>query len=830
MASGSEMVHAARRLVRSPAFTLASIVTLALAIGANASIFAVVQRVVVNPLPYPDSDRLITLEHGSERLNLPANLGVKPGLYFHYTERARTLERAAIYTTEDLTLTGDDQPERIRVTRATASLAATLGVSPAIGRWFIEQEDTPGAPEVAVLSHGLWMRRYNADPRIVGRLVTLGGVTAEVIGVMPASYAFPEQRVDAWVPVHLARSMGFGLWDYQSVARMRPTATVAEVRAEMNSLIADTPRAFPGDPIADSNTTGINLYSTATTLKEKTVGGVTRALWILLASVGLVLLVACANVANLFLVRSEARQREVAVRRALGATRADLARFFLSESVLLTSAGTMVGLAMAWGAVQLLVASGPASLPRVGEIRLDGIAVAFTFVLSACTVIAFAAIPLLHGAPLGLTLRESGRNNTASRVRHRARHVLMGAQIAFALVLVIASGLMLRSFQALRAVDPGFDASSTLTFNIGLPEGDYGTRDAAVAAHHAILDRISALPGVAAVSTTTCLPLSTGCYDNALRVEGRVLPAGTLLPLAMFRGVAGGYFEAMRMPVLRGRGIGRRDVERREPIVVINRALADSLFPNEDPIGARVASNRPPARPGQPPSLAWLEVVGIVANTPTFALAEANPVGQIFMPMSIAGGPAIPESTLAGPNVAGMSYVVRSSTTAATLLPSLRKSIDAIDPNLAIAQVRTLQEMLEQASAQMAFTMVLIAIAALVALTLGMIGIYGAMSYIVTLRTSEIGLRLALGASPAGVAGLIVRQGGVVALAGVAVGLAAAVGGTRLIESLLYGVSARDPFIFAATVVLLLAVALAACWLPARRAARLSPIEALRAE
>jgi predicted permease len=827
-----ETRFAGRRLLRSPAFTLASVLTLALAIGANGSIFAIVERVVLNPLPYPEADRLVAVDHGAERLNLPSGLNFTPGLYYHYSERARTLDGIAIYDADEVTLTGDGAPERIPVVRATPSLASVLRVSPAVGRWLAEKDSVPGAPQVAVLSHGLWTRRYSGDRNIIGRLITLGGVPTEVVGVMPASYAFPDRRVDAWIAKQLARSQGFGFFGRMSVARLRPGAGVADLRRELNGLIDDLPRAFPGDIQAAGNGREINLFPIVRTLKDATVGGVARALWILLASVGLVLLIASANVANLFLVRSEARQREVAIRRALGAGRLGIARYFLSESVLLAGVGGVAGVAMAWGAVRVLVAHGPTNLPRLDEIRLDGVAVLFTFVVSVLAALAFGAVPLLHGTQLASSLHEGGRASTASRSRHRARQVLMGGQVALALVLLVSSGLMVRSFQKLRAIDPGFDASSALTFAIGLPDRDYLTRDAAVAAHHAILDRLSALPGVTAASASTCLPLTFpfGCYGNTVVVEGRVYSPGTIPPVALFRAVAGGYFEAMGMRVLRGRGIERGDVDRREPIVVINRALADRLFPNQNPIGQRIASNRAPARAGEPPTRTWLTIVGIVANTPTFALAEVNPFGQLFMPMSTAGGPGVTTSTLVGPNVANMNYVIRSTTPAAALLPSVRRAIDAIDPKLALAQVGTLQNILDRASAQMAFTMTLIAIAAAVALLLGVIGIYGAMSYIVSQRTGEIGIRLALGADPRSVARMIVRQGGVVAFAGVAAGLAVAFGGGRLIESLLYGVSPRDPNVFAGMTMLLLGVVLLACWLPARRAARLSPLDALRSE
>jgi len=825
-----EAGFAARRLVRSPAFSVAAVLTLALAIGANAAIFAVVQRVLLNPLPYPDSDRLVDVDHGSQRLNLPSGLGITRGYYYQYLERSHTLDGIALYAAENATLTGDGEPERIRTTRATASLATVLRVGPAIGRWFSEDEGQPGGPQRVVLSHGLWIRRYGGDPGILGRTINLGGVSMDVIGVMPQGFAFPDPRVDVWTPQQITRSMGFGIWLYGAVARLRDGVTVADARTEMNTLIADITRAFPGDEFAAGNSAGIALFSTVRTLKEAMVGAVARALWILLVSVGLVLLVACANVANLFLVRSDARQREVAVRVALGAGRSGIARYFLAESVLLSVAGGALGLAIACGAVRLVVSAGPATLPRLAEIRVDGVAVAYTLLLSVVTAFVFGAIPLWRSIPLGPALNESGRGNTATRSRHHARRLLMGGQVALALTLLIASGLMVRSFQKMRDVDPGFNPDSVLTFRIGLPDRAYPTRAAAVAAHLAILDRLAALPGVVAVSASSGLPLGSGCMGNTLLVQNRPIPPGTTPPIARFCAVAGGYFEAMGMRLLGGRRITRDDVERSLPVVVVNEALAKRVFPNQNPLGQYVSSNAPPARAEGAPGPTPLEIVGVVSNTPSRSLAEPDAASQLYMPMSIAGGPGIPPTALLGPDVALMAFVVRSTTPPSALLPSVRGAVSLVDPKLALALVTTLQAMVDSASAQMAFTMVLLAVAAGVALMLGVIGIYGVMSYIVSQRTAEIGVRLALGAEPRSVAAMILRQGGAVAVAGAVVGLVAAFAGSRLIASLLFGISPHDPAVFAATTVLLLIVVALACWLPARSAARLSPVEALRAD
>ena len=810
---GREMRHAARRLARAPIFTLATVLTLALAIGANASIFAVVHRVLLNPMPYAASHRLIQLDHG--RRNVPAVAccsTMTSRLYYQYRDRARTVDGLALYETTERTLTGRGDPERIRAARTTSSLARVLRVTAAWGRWFTDEEAVPGAAPVVVLSHGLWVRRFGADPAILGRVITLDSVPTTVVGVTPASYQFPDPRFDLWTPVPLTSATASDDYCCYGIARLRDGATIADARAELTRLAADLESTLPAHRYKE-------LVSTATGLIEAHVGRVAADTpWILLASVGVVLLVACANVANLFLVRSEARQREIAVRRALGAGSGGIAGFFLAESALLSIAGGALGLAVAAGAIQLLVAFGPI-FPRIEEVRLDGIVVAFALALTPLTAVACGSIPLLRLAPLTASLTERGRGNTASRGRHRARQLLMAGQVAMALVLLVASGLMIRSVQKLHGVDPGFDATSALTFRIGLPRGEYSDRGSVAAAHHAMLDRLAALPGVTAVSAATGLPLSSFGNGGLLFVEGRSIPVGTA-PLVAVRAVAGGYIETMGMRLLRGRGISRRDIERNELIAVVNQALVNLSFPNQDPIGQRLRlGNSSPVVPGR---LTWLTIAGVVSNTPTSALTEVTPVPTLYMPMFT------PDVGF-GPRIDAMSYVVRTASPPG-LTAAARAAIGEVDPNLPLAQVRTLEDFLDRASAQMAFAMVLLLIAAGVALMLGVIGIYGVMSYLVSQRTGEIGVRLALGAKPRSVAAMIVRQGAIVALVGIIVGLAIAFAGSRLIASLLYGTSPRDPGVFAATTMTLLAAALLACWLPARRAARLSPLEALRTE
>jgi predicted permease len=811
-----DFMFAARRLMRSPTFTIAAVLTLALAIGANAAIFAVVHRVILNPLPFADSARVISLEDGMPSRNVPFGFNsLTTQLYYAYLERAHSLESVALYRIEDRALTGQGDPERVLTTRVTPSLASMLRVAPMMGRWFTEAEGVPGGPQVTVLSYGLWTRRYGADPNILGRTVALDGVSTAVVGIMPAWFTFPNTTVDAWTPLPLTRASATDNYSFTGVARLRRGATVAEARAELNRLHIDLERDYPGNGYRQ-------LVAAPATLIEATIGRVSGALWIVLASVGLVLLVACANVANLFLVRSEIRQREVMLRSALGADRSAIARYFLCESVLLSMVGGILGFGLAWGAIRLLVAFGPSNLPRLTEVRLDAVALLFTLGLVMLTAVAFGGLPLLRSTPIAAALRDGGRSGTHGRSRHGTRQLLMGGQVALALVLLVASGLMLRSFQKLRAVNPNFDAASALTFRVGLPPADYPDRAHIVLAHIAIVDELSRVPGAATVSAATCLPLVEGCNQGgALFVDGQAMQPGQQPPIVLRRAVAGGFFETMGMRIVRGRSIARDDVERNEPIAVITESLARVAFAGLDPIGRRVRfGNRPlPSGDG-----GWLTIAGVVADTPVLALGETRALPQLYMPIFASRQVPLP------PRTDAMTFVMKTVVAPAGLTAAARAAVARVDPKLALAQIRTLQELLDRSSSQMAFTMVLIAIAAVVALVLGVVGIYGVMSYIVSQRTSEIGVRLALGAEPRSVAAMILRQGSTVAIAGATVGVVAALAGSRLIASLLYGISPRDPAVFAGTTLLLLLVAALACWLPARRAARLSPLEALRAD
>jgi len=834
----TDLRHALRRLVRTPVFALAASLTLSLAIGANATVFALLRGVVLNPLPYPDSDRLIELDHASSVLRLPSGIGMTSGLYYQFS-RASTLQGLAIHRSIAGTLVRDGRPERIAIARTTSDLARVLQVSPSLGRWFSEDESAPGGRPVAVLSYGLWVRRFGADPAVVDGSVTLDGVPTQIVGVMPPSFAFPDTGTETWVPARVSRAMGFAVpFGYRGVARLKPGVAIEAARAELNTLIADLPNVYPGDRAVEGNIRRGGLSSAAVSLKDATIGTVGNGLWVLLTAMALLLLVACANIGNLVLVRAEGRQREVTVRRALGATLADVVTFFLSESLVLAGIGAVGGLAIASAALQALIANGPTTLPRLHEVRIDAVTVAFTMGLGLVASVAFGLIPVLRSLTFASGLRDAGRGATAGPRQQRTRHVLMAGQVALALALLVGAALMVRSYDRLRAIDLGFDPGSALTFRVGLPARDYPTRAAAVAAHRAILERLAREPGVEAVSASSGLPLADACFGNAIFVRGQSLPDGATAPVARLCAASEGYVTAMRMRLLRGRDLERADVDRGRTNVLVNEAFVRTVLAGADPIGKQLKSNAPPppsARAvggtfeweGGPP---WLTIVGVVSNTPFETLTEPAPVAVVYLPLSIAGGPDIPNIAMLGPTTSAATYVVRSTVTPAALTSAVQRAVQTVDSSLALAQVMTLQSLVDGAAAQMALTMALLVIAAAGALAIGVIGIYGVIAYAVSQRRSEIGVRLALGAAPGTVVAMIVKQGAAVALAGIAAGLALAAGGSGVLTSLLFGVSPHDPAVFVGVGTLLTVVALFACWLPARSAARISPTEALRAE
>ncbi len=805
--------HGVRRLIRNPGFALAGSLTLALGMGGTVAIYAVLDSVILNPLPYPEPNELVWMDNAGPGIDLTEGLGFTPGMVYHISQHQHTMTSVGAFSSDAVTVTGDGDPERVRRALATPSLGEVLGVPPERGRWFLEGDGEPDGPPVVVLSHALWSRRYGSDPAIVGRTILIDNTPTEVVGVMPPAFRFPDDDVRLWLPLHLDGNTTLGGFWLQVVGRMRAGITQSEVRSETQALYRDLAESFPDEPggvrfILES----VGIRALVTSLKSSVVGPVARTLWILLGTVGIVLLIACANVANLFLVRAESRQREVAVRGALGAGRLDQVYDSLVEGVLLSGLGGFAGLALAQGAVRLLVSHGPASLPRLQEVGLDGSVLVFALGVMTLAGLAFGAIPLLRrDASIVGTLRATS-GATADRVRVRGRSVLVAGQMALAVILLVGSGLMVRSFVHLRAVDPGFDASpEILTLSFGLPPSEYPNGAAAAAFSQALITGIQGLPGVEAAGVVTCLPLDGWCNGNHVRVEGRGEPEGTLPPVVAVRRAGPGYFRTMGIEVLEGRVLERADVEGGLPVVVISRSLARDYFPREDPLGRRVALGS---------DTTWSTVVGVVEDVPARELMHvADPL--IYFPLI---GPANP-----GVSARSGAVAVRARNVVG-LLSAVRDRVAMVDPDVAIARVRTTERIVADASARMAFTMVLLVLAGGVALVLGVVGIYSVISYLVGRRRAEIGVRLALGARPSEVRWMVAREGAQVAGVGLAMGMVVAFGLSRLMAALLFDVEPTDPLTYAAVGLGLLGVALVASWVPARRAASTDPAGALRAE
>ncbi len=600
---------AVRGFARAPGFSVIAVLTLAIGIGSTTLIFSVVNGVLIKPLPYPDSDQLVGLTHEAPGLGIEDELVMARGLYYHYGERGHTLESMALWDNATLNVAGDGDPEQISAIRATHTLFPVLQVAPALGRTFTEAEDLLGASPVAVLSHGFWSRRYGSDPAMVGRTLELDGITHEVVGVMSAGFAFPDESVSVWVPLQPdTNSESFGGFNKRGIARLNPNVTPETARADLQGVLPSIVGRYV--ELTPELVEQAQLRVNVRRLKEDVVGDTGAILWVLLGTVGFVLLIACGNVANLLLVRAEARQKEVAIRMAMGAGRSDLAWSFLTESVTLALLGGALGTALAFGGMQVLHSLGPSSLPRLSELNVDAVALAFAGGVSILSGLLFGLIPVLrYGIPrAGAVLQDGSRGSTGGRERHTIRSALVVAQTAFALMLLVGSGLMVRTFHELTKVDPGFDGENVLTLRLATPASEYETTEQRASFYHQVLDRLAALPGVESVGAGSQLPLTGwGSWDPLSIEDQPPEAAGEIPPIAPLAVVDPGYFETLRIPLLTGRMLERRDAEARTGAVLVSRSLVDEFFEGEDPIGKRLAH-------GMPDEVTWSTVVGVVGD------------------------------------------------------------------------------------------------------------------------------------------------------------------------------------------------------------------------
>jgi putative ABC transport system permease protein len=806
-----------RSLTRAPVFTAVAVLTLALGIGATTAIFSLINSVVLRPLPYPESDRLVALRHAVPGISEQDRWGSSVASYFHYLDNNRTLESVAAYTTSVFTLAGEGGAERLTGARVTPSMFDVLGVRLAFGRAFTESDMGEGAEDVALLGYGAWNAWFGGDAAIVGRTVQLNSRPVTIIGIVDGDIHLPGAETHVWQPLtDVNRSAPVENAHWVGVyGRLRPGIAVAAANADIQRLTAQLPDVFPrayGGGFMETS----GFRADVTGVRAIVLAGVDRVLWMLLGAVGFVLLIACANVANLLLVRAEGRRREHTVRAAMGAERAHFAVQYLTESLLLTLVACGLGLLAAHVALRALVASAPVAIPRLGEVALDGTSALFAVGLALVTALVFGLAPVARSSRDFSELRDSGRGATPSRQRQLVRSGLIVGQVALALILLAGGGLMLQSFMNLRGVESGIDHENVLTFQIFLPPARYPGTDEVFAFEQQFAERVRSLAGVQAVGGTTALPLAGagGCAYTV--TEGMVLPPGTEPPCLATIFVRPGFFDVLRIPV-EGAAFTWSDVERRAGGVVVSRALAERLWPGEDPLGKGIIS----FRDGPP----WYRVIGVAGDVRHAGL-DQPPIEAIYYPSrAIEGASAYP--------FRGPTYVIRTSHgDPMRLREPVRRVLASLDPEVALANVRTMREvvMTSPAMARTTFTMTLLGIAAAMALFLSAVGLYGVIAYLVGRRQAEIGIRMALGARVSQVARLVLVQSVRLTLAGIVLGVAGALLLTGTMEAVLYGVSPAEPAVMAAVSVLLLVVAVLASLLPARRAARTDPAQALRSD
>lgn len=808
-----------RRAAAHPGFTLVVLATLAVGIGANVAIFTVVNAVLLRPLPLPDSERLVMLRHAAPGLSQLDELPMSDALYFFYAEESRTLDSVAAFRDLQASFTGPENPQRVQAARVTASFFDVVRTAPRIGRAFTPADDRPGAAPVVVLADGLWRARFGADPDVLGTVVDIDGASVEVVGVMPPGFFFSRPNAELWLPLDLDRDdTQLGAFGMNGVARIADGSTLEQARAELGTMLSNVVEVFPDEGAAPI-LANAGLRPLVDRVREVVVGDIEATLWMLLGAVGFLLLIACANVANLLLVRSEARHGEVAIRSALGEGRGRLAESVVVESVALGVAGGLASLPPAWLAVGLLGRFGPRALPRLDEISIDAPVLVFALAASVAAGVLFGVLPAWRtrsAAAAGHTTA-GARGATAGRERQLARRGLVVVQIALALTLLVGSGLAVRSFQRLAAVDPGFDPTDLLTFGLALPLRDYEAGESRLGFHRQVVDRLRALPGVAAAASATTVPFGGELAGSGHTVEGRPLADGEVPPVFMWKRVSPSYFDTMGMELVEGRVFDSLDGERDAPVVIVSRAVAQAQWPGESALGKGIRLGGPPA---EEEGEQWSRVVGVVGDVHEVILHEDPPAMAYYPIPGVVGGVGVPPA---------MKYVVRAPN-AAALAGAARETLRGLDPTLPIADVETLETLVGRARGERAFVMVLLVVAAALALLLGSIGLYGVVSCMVAQRRREIAIRMAVGAQMIDVRRLVLSEAGGMALLGVALGAAAAVVLTRRLQALLFETAPLDPVVFGAVSALLAAICLLASWVPARRAARIDPVTILRAE
>ncbi|HKG94484.1 MAG TPA: ABC transporter permease [Gemmatimonadaceae bacterium] len=815
-----------RSLGRAPAFTVTATSALVIGIGSAVAIYTLINGVLLRPLPYGNPDRLVGAWHDLPGVSIHKG-NQTSATYYTYKKLARTLDGIGLYQDGAVNVSdprGGAEPQRITSSWVTASLIPVLGVAPLVGRSFTEAEDLPKAPDVVLISEGLWRSRFGADRQILGRTLEVNGRGRTIVGVMPKRFRFPRATTELWLPLQLDPNDPHpGGFNYEGVARLRPGVTLDDARRDFTAVLPRivelSPNLAPGIPtqlLLDQAKPAPFLVP----LKEDVTGGIAKTLWIVAAAAGLVLVVACANVTNLILVRADARQRELAIREALGAGRGRVLAYFLGESAVLTAIAGAVGTGVAALAIRGLVGAGPANIPRLAEVGMDLSTAGFAVAVSVLVALVCSVIPALRLGRMHLpkALREGGRSGTSGRVQQRLRSALVAAQIALALVALAGSGLLVRTFQRLNAVRPGFDPENLATFWMSLPGARYSNDTAVVRFYAQLLERTRELPGVRAAAVSSRLPLlDRGMNQNPFYPEDDPSYATRIPPLQIFTTVDGGYFRTMGIPLLAGRTFDRLDTQRPDE-AVISQATAVQFW--KDSTGQRAIGKRF----RDLPSGDWFTIIGVVGNARDTALAA--PPSQTVYYAEVPSTSDFNRQTRST-----MALVVRTSGgEPAAVTRAVQRVVRELDPTLPLFDVRPMTAVFDASTAQLSFTILVLGAAAAVTLVLGAIGLYGVMAYVIALRSRELGLRIALGASPGAVVAMLTRQGVVLTAFGIAGGLALFALVARFLRTMLFGVAPTDPVTLTVAPLLLIAVAALASWIPARRTSRLDPADVLRSE
>jgi putative ABC transport system permease protein len=813
--------HVLRQLIRLPMFTTVAILTLAIGIGANAAIFTVIEGVLLKPLPFPHPDALVDVDAAAPGVNIKS-VGASPFLYFTYRDEMRTFQDVALWRSDTVAVTGRAEPEQLDSLEATEGFLPALGVQPALGRFFSRADDAPGAAETVVVTGGYWRSKLGGDPSAVGRRLLVDGRPREIIGVLADTFRFLDRKPALVLPMQLDRNKTFlGNFSYGAIARLRDGVTIDQANADVARMIPLAIQRFPAFPGYSAKMfEEARLAPAVHPLKDDLIGEVSSVLWVLMGTIAIVLLIACANVANLLLVRADARQQELAIRAALGAGRGRLAKELLVESLTLGVLGGVAGLALAFAALRVLKAIAPDNIPRLEEISIDATVLLFTLGVSLVAGVLFGVVPVIKYARpyLGMALRAGGRTASSSRERHRARNTLVVVQVALALVLLISSGLMIRTFVALKRVHPGFTRPEEVqTIRISIPPSQVADPVQVVRMEQAIVDKIAALPGVSSVALSSVVPMTNQGWADPLYAADRAYTESQLPPIRRFRFMSPGLPRTLGASLIAGREFTWADTYEKRPIAMVSENLAREMWGSPAAaLGKRVRENQKGP---------WREVVGVVSDVRDDGLNQKAPT-IVFWPLlmdNFEGDEVVVQRTLA--------YVIRSSRTGSQgFVNEIGRAVWSVNPNLPLANVRTLKEVYTGSLARTSFTLLMLAIAGAMALLLGVAGIYGVISYSVSQRTREIGIRVALGARAQEVRRMFVGHGVRLAAIGVACGVVSAFAVMRLMSSLLFDVNPVDPLTYAAVSATLVVAAIVASYVPALRATAIDPVDALRAE